>query len=85
VWDRGGALGVGVRYGGAWAAPRERGPAREEGKGVGPGRKDDGPCQRNSAVSQLIDFFKTDSNLNWSKGCLPLLEQFQIKYGFVGN
>jgi hypothetical protein len=38
--------GGGVRYGGAWAAPGERGPARGEGKGAGLERKEDGPCPK---------------------------------------
>jgi hypothetical protein len=35
-----------VRYGGAWATPGERGPARGEGKGAGLERKEDGPCPK---------------------------------------
>jgi hypothetical protein len=43
---RAGEAHWGVRYGGAWATPGERGPARGEGKGAGLERKEDGPCPK---------------------------------------
>jgi hypothetical protein len=33
----------------------------------------------------IIQKLSTDSNLKWSKGYLPVIKNFEIKYGIVGN
>jgi hypothetical protein len=71
-----GTRGSEDRGGGRWF--RRSGP-------VGGGRLLWARPNWNSAVSYLIDFFQTNSNLNWSKSCVPEHEIFRVKYGYEVN
>jgi hypothetical protein len=50
-----------------------------------PGGKEMGLAQSNRSIFYLFKKFQTDFNLIQSKDGLPILENFQIKYGIVGN
>jgi hypothetical protein len=47
--------------------------------------KRNGPSPKQPFYFLFIQKFQTDFNLIQSKDGLPILENFQIKYGIVGN
>jgi hypothetical protein len=44
-----------------------------------------GRSKMNMALFYLFKIFPTNSNFKWFKEYLPVVETFQIKYGFVRN
>jgi hypothetical protein len=44
-----------------------------------------GRSKMNSALFYLFKIFSTNSNFKWFKEYLPVVESFQIKYGFAHN
>jgi hypothetical protein len=68
--------------------------AREQGRahGVQSGEREAGAWARpvgqskmNRAIFYLLNIFSTNSNFKCFKECLPMVENFQIKCGFVWN
>jgi hypothetical protein len=76
--------GVGAVVGGV-VREQERalGPIREEGsRRVG---RCFGPVQNELGIFYLLNIFFTNSKFKCFKECLPLVENFQIKFGFIRN
>jgi hypothetical protein len=66
-----------------WRASRggRMGSGPRRGKRVlGPGQS-----KMNRAIFYLLNIFSTNSNFKCFKECLPMVENFQIKCGFVWN
>jgi hypothetical protein len=76
--------GVGAAVGGVvHEQGRALGPIREEGSGrVG---RCFGPVQNELGIFYLLNIFFTNSKFKCFKECLPLVENFQIKCGFIRN
>jgi hypothetical protein len=76
--------GVGAAVGGVvHEQGRALGPIREEGSGrVG---RCFGPVQNELGIFYLLNIFFTNSKFKCFKECLPLVEKFQIKCGFIRN